>query len=381
MFPEAMVDLPERFAVMLRQEATTYRCEDYLSPSYQRKQHDEGATSMMVSSGTATAAASPPSSGSSASAASTASSSSSSGGVNEDWRSKICEWSYQVIDHFDYNREIVSISLSYLDRYLCKRPVNKRTFQLVAMTTLYLACKLYDPHKLRMSSLIELSRGYFTEEHITAMEESILNKLSWQVHPPTPLTFCRHLILLLPPNSVSPSVWHDMMEVAKFLTELSVIDYYFVTRKPSAVGVAALLTAMEGVDEYRLSAQSKEAFVDNVCRTAGIDCASDPEVVECRERLRAMYYEGGVYQQQQEAEAAAAASQAARSRSRDREAERIASVSPVSVAGIVNVDMGQQMAHGAGGCQGHHQGDQRRQDERREAAPTRSYGVVASGPL
>ena len=42
------------------------------------------------------------------------------------------------------------------------------------MTTLYLACKLYDPHKLRMSSLIELSRGYFTEEHITAMEGSIL---------------------------------------------------------------------------------------------------------------------------------------------------------------------------------------------------------------
>lgn len=55
-----------------------------------------------------------------------------------------------------------------------RQTVNKRTFQLVAMTSLYLACKLYGPDKIRMSSLLELGRGYFTEEHIEAMEMSIL---------------------------------------------------------------------------------------------------------------------------------------------------------------------------------------------------------------
>ena len=55
-----------------------------------------------------------------------------------------------------------------------RQTLNKRTFQLVAMTALYLACKLYGPDKIPMSSLLELGRGYFTEEHMEAMEMSIL---------------------------------------------------------------------------------------------------------------------------------------------------------------------------------------------------------------
>ena len=160
--PFAPEDLPERFQVMKRQEVLAYKVEDYLNPNYQVPR--AAPTDLMCM----------PSSDAESSTSYSVGTNSSAAGVNEDWRSKICEWSYQVIDHFDYDREIVAVSLSYLDRYLCKRPVNKRTFQLVAMTTLYLACKLYDPNKLRMSSLIELSRGYFTEEHITAMEGSIL---------------------------------------------------------------------------------------------------------------------------------------------------------------------------------------------------------------
>ena len=162
--PYAPEDLPERFRVMKQQEMTSYKVEDYLNPKYSVPIADIVKESPMCQ----------PTDGPLTAATNSVGTNSSSAGVNEDWRSKICEWSYQVIDHFDYDREIVAVSLSYLDRYLCKRPVNKRTFQLVAMTTLYLACKLYDPHKLRMSSLIELSRGYFTEDHITAMEESIL---------------------------------------------------------------------------------------------------------------------------------------------------------------------------------------------------------------
>jgi lipoyl(octanoyl) transferase len=79
-----------------------------------------------------------------------------------------------VIDHFDFSREIVSISIHYLDRYLATRPVNKKLFQLAAMTTLYLAIKLYEPGSLSMASMIELSRGYFKVEQMAEMEMTIL---------------------------------------------------------------------------------------------------------------------------------------------------------------------------------------------------------------
>ena len=79
-----------------------------------------------------------------------------------------------MIDHFDFNREVASISLNYLDRYLSTRTVSRKVFQLAAMTSLFLAIKLHEPTTLRMSSFIELSRGYFQTEHIAVMEKSIL---------------------------------------------------------------------------------------------------------------------------------------------------------------------------------------------------------------
>ena len=78
------------------------------------------------------------------------------------------------MDHFDFNREVVSVAMSYLDRYLSTRRVNKKIFQLAAMTCLYLAIKLSEPSTLKIASLIGLSRGFFTTEHIVAMEQSIL---------------------------------------------------------------------------------------------------------------------------------------------------------------------------------------------------------------
>lgn len=157
---QSLTELSDRFEVFRRQEEI-YKTADYLSQEFQDEQAKKVGqdpslcifSSLCVSSD---------------------SNSSSCASINEGWREKICEWSYQVIDHFDFNREIVAVSLSYLDRYLSSRPVNRKVFQLAAMTSLYLAIKLYEPTKMRMTSFIELSRGYFRPEHISAMEEAVL---------------------------------------------------------------------------------------------------------------------------------------------------------------------------------------------------------------
>ena len=134
-------------------------------------------------------------------------------------------------------------------------------------------------------------------------------------------------MLLLKPTACEPAVWHDMMEVAKFLTELAVIDYHFAPLKPSSVGLAALMTAMEGVAEERLAMVDKQNFATNVYHIAQVS-PNDPEVMDCRTRLRSTYYEGGIYEQQKEAEAAAAARA---NRERDLATDRIDVDSPTGV--------------------------------------------------
>ena len=85
-------------------------------------------------------------------------------------------------------------------------------------------------------------------------------------------------------------VRHDTLELARFLAELSVIDYFFVTHKPSVVGLAALLNAMEAVPGVSISA--KEDFVRELKRVPGLQ-PNGQEVEECRSRLRLLYAQGG----------------------------------------------------------------------------------------
>ena len=155
-----MVDLLERLEILLEQEVSGYRTEDYLASEFQRNislQAESAHGDLPLSS-----------------TLSCSSSAGSSGTINEVWRERICKWSYQVVDHFDLSREVVTISIHYLDRYLSTRAVTKKMFQLVAMTTLYLAIKLYEPGSLSMKSMIDLSRGFFTVEQMAEMEMDIL---------------------------------------------------------------------------------------------------------------------------------------------------------------------------------------------------------------
>lgn len=274
MATQELLDFPERVEAMMCQESTAYRCDDYLSPEWLHRREREAAAEGAGRGDNPQGSVS----------------SSSSGVINEMWREKICEWSYQVVDHFDFNREVVSISMSYLDRYLATRTVNKKIFQLAAMTSLYLAIKLYEPGNLRMSSLIDLSRGYFLVDHIVSMEDCILQALEWRVHPPTPFSFTREFLMILPPE-VSPEIRHDINELARFLTELSVCDYYFVTKKPSSVALAAMLNAIELQGSLRQHPRIQGEFLAYLFNV-GVN-ANDPEVVACYERLREMYVSGG----------------------------------------------------------------------------------------
>jgi lipoyl(octanoyl) transferase len=168
-----MVDLLERVEALLELEGNSYQTIDYLSPAHQQRVlngfyfNNNSIASVVAMGGSDLQSAF-------AATCSSSTNSSSHSGINEVWRERICEWSYQVIDHFDFSREVVSISTHYLDRVLAKTHVNKKLFQLVAMTSLYLAIKIYEPGTLNISSMIELSRGYFSPEQMAEMEMAIL---------------------------------------------------------------------------------------------------------------------------------------------------------------------------------------------------------------
>merc|ERR1712113_553580 len=117
---------------------------------------------------------------------------------------------------------------------------------------------------------------------MVAMEMDILRALSWRVHPTTPYCFAQHILFLIPHTAFSLDVRHDIIELARFLTELSVVDYYFVVHRASTVGLASILLAMTETDGVYMDA--KRCFYRELSRVDGLDPESD-DVVNCYDRL------------------------------------------------------------------------------------------------
>lgn len=177
--------------------------------------------------------------------------------------------------------------MSYLDRYLATRTVNRRAFQLAAMTALYVAIKLYENGTFAISSVTALSRGYFISEHIVAMEEIMLQALNWHVHPPTPSAFCSDFMLLLSVD-IPSEIRSEINELVRYLTELSVCDYWFVTRKPSTITIASFMYAFDLLGSQGMESGYQDRFLKKLTDN-GFDIANDEDIEKCYDRLRDIF--------------------------------------------------------------------------------------------
>ena len=132
-----------------------------------------------------------------------------------EWRNKLYKWFFDVVDHFEYDRDVVFIALNYLDRVLVatrtsegQHPaIPKREIQLFATTCLYLAIKLhgtistdetFTKQMLPVALFVKLSQKTFSEDTILATELRILNILKWRVNPSTCTSFIVCLLRLFP---------------------------------------------------------------------------------------------------------------------------------------------------------------------------------------
>lgn len=242
----------------------------------------------------------------------------------DEWRRKICQWSFRVIDHFRLDREVVSVGMNILDRFLvayqpkgesnkkascpcpaCKRSVDGEMYQLAAMTCIYLAIKLHvdngsdDEYSRRkhfkLSTFAELSRGLFSADDIINMERVVLETVGWKLSTPTPMTFVNYFLTLMPDRSTVPVgarsrydlVIHVARELSRYLTELAVslgtdCMYY----PPSQVAFAATLVSMDLLTYQALPQSVRDIFSDRISHMCRWTWESPEAIYELQERLK-----------------------------------------------------------------------------------------------
>ena len=235
--------------------------------------------------------------------------------VYDKWRRSICKWSYDIADHFGFDREIVLYSLNYLDRYIAKRleqfnerkqkNIHGREFQLAGMTTLYIALKIHGQNEaencyennrlnegksksysrkkinkkricgLSSRDFSRLSRGVYKDVDFVKMEMNILLTLNWRVNPPTPVKFLINFLQVIdsdlnykyPQKNVRhlyqerKQIKFVLYELARYFLELAVSVYDLSVRlRPSCIALTSLVMAMDAMDDEWLPQALRQEF-------------------------------------------------------------------------------------------------------------------------
>lgn len=153
--------------------------------------------------------------------------------INGRMRALLVDWLVQVHSRFQLLQESLYLTVALIDRFLQEQPVSRRKLQLVGVTAMLLACKYEEMYVPEVKDFAYITDGAYSCRQILEMEELVLRAIRFQLGRPLPLHFLRR-------NSKVANADIERHTLAKYLMELTLLDYDMVHYRPSEVGAAAL---------------------------------------------------------------------------------------------------------------------------------------------
>ncbi len=174
--------------------------------------------------------------------------------MDETCRSCMGQWTNNLVDFCQYNRETADIAISCLDRFLgtpegSKTLLCSEQFQLAAMTAFYTSAKIHERQAMEPASIARLSRGTHTKEAVEQMELYLLRVLQWRVHPPTAMRFAMCFLDLIPSAIIDEQHRIPIMDMIRHQLNVALSEYRLSQQRSSHLGLAVLMNAF---DDQRL---------------------------------------------------------------------------------------------------------------------------------
>ncbi|XP_029000384.1 G2/mitotic-specific cyclin-B2-like [Betta splendens] len=166
--------------------------------------------------------------------------------ITEHMRAVLINWLVQVHSRFQLLQETLYLTVAVLDRFLQVQPVSRRKLQLVGVTAMLVACKYEEMYAPEVGDFAYMTDNAFSKSQIITMEQIILKKLNFQLGRPLPLHFLRRA------SKVANSDV-ERHTLAKYMMELTLLDYHMVHYRPSEIAAASLCLSQLLLDGLRWS--------------------------------------------------------------------------------------------------------------------------------
>ena len=154
-------------------------------------------------------------------------------------RAMLVDWLVRNHEQFHLTEETLFRCINIMDRYLQEEAesTTKEDLQLVGATSLFLACKMDEIFYPSVDNLTLSTGDAYTEDELLNKEEHIFETLKFNLNFPSSLTFLNHYFM-------AGNVDEFPQTLAKFIIELSLLDYGQVGNPPSHTAAAALYLSL-----------------------------------------------------------------------------------------------------------------------------------------
>lgn len=157
------------------------------------------------------------------------------------WHMRPCLVDFLVEIHFTFRLrpETLYLTLNIVDRYVSRRIVYIKHYQLVGCAALWIAAKFEDAKERvpTVQDLAQICRDTYDESAFIQMEGHVLSTIQWTLGHPTAEAWLR--LMCIGPSMEDAKVQH----VARFLMEITLFHREFIKYSPSSIAQAALTLA------------------------------------------------------------------------------------------------------------------------------------------
>lgn len=175
--------------------------------------------------------------------------------INDKMRAILVDWLVDVHLKFKLLPETLFMTVNIIDRFLEKVPVSRKKLQLVGVSAMLIACKYEEIYAPEVKDFVYVTDKAYTKEEVLEMEGKILSGLEFNLTSTSAGRFLERYNLLNEPGN------EKKYSMARYLIELSLVEYKMLKYSPSLLAASALYLSNKIF-------KSKAAWSDILARNA-----------------------------------------------------------------------------------------------------------------
>lgn len=156
--------------------------------------------------------------------------------VSKSMRSILVDWMVEVQESFELNHETLYLAVKIIDLYLTKNVITRDVLQLVGSTAIFIACKFDERIPPYVDDFLYICDDAYNRKELISMEIKILKTIGYDLGIPLSYRFLRRY-------ARCGKVCMEDLTLARYILELSLMDYELIDTSDSLLGAAALFLA------------------------------------------------------------------------------------------------------------------------------------------